>query len=69
MKRCGQCGYEKTTDEFFRDKNKKDGMMTQCKECHYAKVLRYRRDRPRKIKDWNRKYQDGLRAMRSASGT
>jgi hypothetical protein len=33
MKRCRKCGIEKDEIEFHRDKNNKDGLCTQCKQC------------------------------------
>lgn len=33
MKRCSKCKVEKPFEEFYRDKNKKDGRNGQCKSC------------------------------------
>ena len=33
MKRCGKCGKEKPRSEFCGDRNRKDGLYPQCREC------------------------------------
>lgn len=40
MKICTKCKKEKLFGEFFKDKNKKDGYRSQCKDCHKAYYLR-----------------------------
>lgn len=37
MKTCTQCKVEKTLDEFFKDKQHKDGLHTWCKACKSAR--------------------------------
>ena len=34
MKKCNKCGIEKKLIDFSKDKNKKDGLATICKDCH-----------------------------------
>lgn len=41
MKRCAKCGYDKSVDEFVRDKSRKDGRYPYCKACHRAVVKGY----------------------------
>ena len=33
MKKCWMCGLEKLTEEFYKDKNRKDGFTPICKVC------------------------------------
>lgn len=57
MKTCNVCHIEKPLNEFYKDKNRKDGLEHKCKECSKAKSLKWQQDNPeRKIqnnKRWN----------------
>lgn len=44
MKLCKICQTEKSSDEFHRNKNARDGLMTICKLCNCAKSKRWVRD-------------------------
>ena len=33
MKKCSKCGVEKDESEFYKDRGKKDGLNSRCKEC------------------------------------
>ena len=46
MKKCSKCGEVKSLGEFNKDKNKKDGLRSQCKACTKA----YREDNKEKKK-------------------
>jgi len=37
MKVCSKCNLEKSTDEFYRDASRKDGLHSQCKLCWETK--------------------------------
>lgn len=37
MKRCTRCGEGKGWEQFYRDKNRNDGLRSECKACHNAK--------------------------------
>lgn len=41
MKKCSKCGNIKETTEFHKDKYKKDGLRTDCKECSNVSRRRY----------------------------
>ena len=54
MKTCTKCGQEKPLSEFYKNKNSKDGLRTQCKSCvseyyknksdHYKNLAKIRRE-------------------------
>lgn len=51
---CTKCGIEKELDEYFGDKTKKDGKMSQCKVCrkqHYQQVKNKNIENPLVIED------------------
>ena len=56
MKRCTKCGeWKPATAEFFnRDKTKKGGLRTQCRECQ----RKYRQKNKDKIAEWQREYYE-----------
>jgi hypothetical protein len=45
-KRCFKCGETKPVSEFRRNKSKKDGFSSDCKECHAAYCKSYGMGRP-----------------------
>jgi hypothetical protein len=52
MKKCSKCQETKSTALFYKNKSKKDGLCTECKECQIA-FNRSNRDKKRK---YNIKY-------------
>ena len=38
MKRCVECGVEKDTSNFYRNKKSVDGTLPRCKPCHKARI-------------------------------
>jgi hypothetical protein len=48
MRKCSNCGIDKTFDEFCKDKSKKDGLRKECKKCKYEKEKAYRQEHPEK---------------------
>lgn len=56
MKRCGKCGIDKESDEFNKNKSKKDGLATECKNCKRQQDKKYRSDHKDYYKDYNYKY-------------
>lgn len=51
---CKTCGEEKPTDEFYRDKNRRDGLRAECKAC-----VKLRR------REWGRANPERAQAIRS----
>ena len=40
-KQCPKCKLFKSTSDFYKDKNRKDGLYFYCKQCHNFKVKKY----------------------------
>jgi hypothetical protein len=51
-KKCNKCGIEKSLEEFYKDKSKKDGYRASCKEC----VKKYYQENKEHIKERDKKY-------------
>jgi len=67
QKKCGKCNQVKDTSDFNRDKSRKDGFQSSCKDClkayrdankHKAKAYnaRYRKENQEQVKERKRKY-------------
>ena len=54
MKVCSRCKVEKDFSEFHKDKNHKDGLQGQCKDCG----KKYRENNREKIAERGRKYRE-----------
>jgi hypothetical protein len=52
MKKCTKCGFEKSNDEFSRDKYHKTGLCCACKQC----IKQSRIDNAEKIAEQKRAY-------------
>jgi hypothetical protein len=52
-KKCSKCGEVKPVSEFSKDKNRKDGLQSQCKSC----VKQYNQDHKEERKQYNRQYR------------
>ena len=50
MKYCNKCSSHKPLDQFTKDKQKKDGLMSVCRSCNYAKTRAYADSNPEKTK-------------------
>ena len=57
MKKCTKCGERKLLKEFDKDKTKKDGRKSQCKECKKVYAKQYRKDNVEHIKERNKQYR------------
>ncbi len=59
MKACSKCGKIKSAEGFFRDKNKRDGLQSQCKICQRQYQRQYQQsERGRWVaQHGNRKYR------------
>lgn len=66
MKRCTKCGEEKASEEFYRDRSKKDGLMTKCKACHRVYQEEHREERRAYHQRRYRKNRDTSRRQHKA---
>ena len=55
MKKCRDCGEEKPLDEFYNDKQTKDGKHSYCKPCHSARRRAWDRANPEKAAENKRR--------------
>lgn len=63
VKTCTKCGETKGVDGFSRDRSKRDGLCSRCKECHRAYKEAHREERCAK----GRAYYEAHREERCAS--
>ncbi|GAF88472.1 unnamed protein product, partial [marine sediment metagenome] len=54
MKTCSKCGDTKEYSEFWKDKNRSDGLFPQCKSC----VTEYRAKNKHLKSNHNKNYRD-----------
>jgi hypothetical protein len=45
-KRCSKCGIIKSTDQFFKNKTRSDGLSTYCKVCDHKRNVKYGQSNP-----------------------
>ena len=55
-KECSKCHEIKEVSEFNKDKSKKDGVATACKECKKEQISEYYKQNPNKLKERQAKY-------------
>jgi hypothetical protein len=55
---CSNCKEDKYICDFNKDKSKKDGLRTICRECVKIKNEKYRKKDPIKYKEHQKKYRD-----------
>jgi 5-methylcytosine-specific restriction endonuclease McrA len=62
-KTCTKCGetFPATTEFWHRKKGYKDGLRTECKECHNEASRRYHEAHPEKILEYKRRYRENHR--------
>ena len=80
MKKCYKCNTDKEPDDFYKNKCKKDGLQTICKECsnkrrtkyyleHREKEQRNRKENKQKITKWFKDYKSKLKCEESGGRT
>lgn len=52
---CTKCCEGKYEHEFYKDKQKSDGLCCICKICHKHRVLEYTKNNPEKNRKWKKK--------------
>ena len=58
MKICIKCNIEKELEEFYKDKQNKDGLCSKCKGCSEEYKKKYRKENVEEIKQRNKKYYE-----------
>lgn len=58
MKKCNKCGKELPEDCFSKDKSKKDGLRTICKDCTHKTSKKYREQNQEKIREAKKSYAE-----------
>lgn len=62
---CSKCKEDKEVCEFNKDKNKKDGLSTICRECKKISNENYRSNNSVKYKEIQKKYRDSNKEKES----
>jgi len=57
MKFCPMCKIEKSIDDFYNDKSRKDGKDRICKSCSRQNTNRYQKNNPEKMRENSKKYK------------
>ena len=52
-KRCYKCGRHKPLSDFNKNKKSKDGLQSECRECHAETMRRYHLKKAEEIKSMN----------------
>lgn len=58
MKICSKCGLEKDISQFYKRKDTKDGLRSDCKECRNLENKKYVDINKDYISEYNRKYRE-----------
>ena len=61
MKTCSVCKNEKTEEEYWPDRRRKNGLMSRCKECNKLQAKKYRASNPNYEKERYQKYKKETR--------
>jgi len=56
-KQCTKCGIEKDINEFWKDKTRKNGYRSWCKDCDKEKSTRWRKLNPEKVRGLDKKWR------------
>lgn len=46
MKKCNRCEIEKNFKDFYKDKKGKDGLKSECKDCHKNRMIKWKESNP-----------------------
>lgn len=52
LKECTKCKEKKTTDYFYKHKDKKDGLQDICKLCHYNRTREWYKEKGSEYRVW-----------------
>lgn len=59
---CPKCERILPKSKFSKCRSKRDGLMSNCKDCDYFKQLTYKSKHRERVKEYNRVYQRAYRA-------
>ena len=62
-KKCGSCGIIKCSNDFHKNKSKKDGLQEFCKVCRKLKAEQNKETRSEYRKKWYLKNSDKVKKM------
>ena len=55
--KCVKCNEVKGENEFYKDKQQKNGLNTRCRSCYNAYVRQWRKNNPGKVKEYNDRHK------------
>ena len=56
-KKCTKCGKVLPLEAFRKDKRRKDGLQSHCKDCQNVAAKQYRKDNPEKVRASKKRYR------------
>lgn len=60
MKKCSSCNNTFDNSYFYKDKSKKNGLSSSCKQCSNKRAEEYNKNNPNKRKEASKKYYSTL---------
>lgn len=63
MKKCSRCKFDfpATSEYFYRNKNKKDGLYSICKKCYKEKHIKYKDSAKKYYANWRKNNEEELK--------
>ena len=58
MKTCTRCNEAKERTEFYKDRTKKDGLTSSCKQCARERSRKWREANPEKVVQCNKEWRE-----------
>lgn len=62
---CGKCHEIKTVDCFCKDKSKKDGVQTKCRQCDGKRVNQWHKNHRKERREYHRQWSENHRGERN----
>ncbi|MBI2449695.1 hypothetical protein HYV49_05355 [Candidatus Pacearchaeota archaeon] len=64
MKICSKCKIEKNFSEFYKNKNKKDGLRSQCKDCQKQYHKEHREEKKEYMKQYREMHREEIKQQK-----